>query len=79
MINITDQEKKLLSLALNDAAAEGEITNAAVMFIKSLRARGVKADAVNQAQVARPMPFPNVVFTTWSNVGGKWTQTTSTR
>ncbi len=77
MINITDQEQKLLRLALNDAAAEGEITNAAVMFIKSLRARGVKADAVQQAPVQQMMP--HFSYTVWTSAGGGWTQATQTK
>jgi hypothetical protein len=79
MINITDKEQKLLALALNESAAEGEITNAAVMFFRSLRERGVKADTVNQSQVARATPFPHFSYRVWSSAGGgTWTQTTST-
>lgn len=37
----TDKERKLLNLALDAGAQTGEIDNSAVMFFRSLRARGV--------------------------------------
>ena len=38
---MTDKELKLLALALNASASEGEIANSAVAFIQSLRKRGI--------------------------------------
>jgi hypothetical protein len=38
----TDKEKKLIALAMNGAAAAGEIANGAVAFFKSLRKRRVR-------------------------------------
>lgn len=70
MIQITDLEQKFLRLALDSAAEDGEIRNASVMFFKSLRARGVKADTV---QPAKPQG-PQVVWQQfWSNGTGTTT------
>jgi hypothetical protein len=47
-MTFTDQEKKLATLALDAAAAKGEIDNGAAMFFRSLRNRSVKiADLAN--------------------------------
>lgn len=44
---INEREKKFIRLALDPAAKKGEIDNAAVMFINSLRARGIMADQLD--------------------------------
>lgn len=41
---LTEIEMKLLRLALDKGAYEGEAENAAIMFIRKLRERNVKAD-----------------------------------
>ena len=41
---LNDIEMKLLRLALDKGAYEGEADNAAIMFIRKLRERNVKAD-----------------------------------
>jgi hypothetical protein len=41
-------EQKLIRLALDDAAAPGEVLNASVSLIKSLRKRGVRPEALLQ-------------------------------
>jgi hypothetical protein len=41
---LTEIEMKLLTLALDGGAYEGESDNAAIMFVRKLRARNVKAD-----------------------------------
>ena len=41
---LNDTEIKLLRLALDKGAATGEIDNAAVMFVRKLRERGISAD-----------------------------------
>ena len=41
---INEREKKFLRLALDPAAKKGEIDNAAVAFVNSLRSRGVMAE-----------------------------------
>lgn len=62
---INEREKKFIRLALDPAAKKGEIDNAAVMFINSLRARGVtpeKLDLTPGANVAnnkKRYTFPN--------------------
>jgi hypothetical protein len=56
---VTEKELKLLRLALDPAAAPGEIENCAVMFVKSLRKRGVKAEELETKDV--------VVYRTWSS------------
>jgi hypothetical protein len=44
---LSDKERKLLWLALDGAAAPGEISNAARMFIEALRKRGCRADELD--------------------------------
>ena len=46
-----NREIKLLTLALDRGASDGEINNAAKMFVRSLRKRGVTvADLIEQEQ-----------------------------
>lgn len=42
----TDKERKLLRLALGIGAHDGEIDNAAVMLLRSLRSRGCTAEEI---------------------------------
>lgn len=46
----TDRERKLLRTALGQGAYDGEIDNAAVMLLRSLRSRGVSAEQVENIQ-----------------------------
>ena len=41
-----EREQKLIRLALDPGAAHGELQNAAMMVFKSLKARGIMADAL---------------------------------
>lgn len=43
-MNFSDKEQKLLRLALDDAAAKGEVENCAILFIRSLRKRHATID-----------------------------------
>jgi hypothetical protein len=45
----TDRELKLLRLFLDPAASTGEIDNASSKFVRSLRSRGVRAEAIEAA------------------------------
>jgi hypothetical protein len=42
----TDLERKLIWLALNEAAQPGEVRNSAVALIQSLRKRGLRPEAM---------------------------------
>jgi uncharacterized protein (DUF3820 family) len=42
----TQLERKLIALALDEAAAVGEVQNSAVMLIQSLRRRGMRPEAL---------------------------------
>jgi hypothetical protein len=55
---LTDLERKLLALALDNAAHPGEIDNSAVMLLRSLRARGVKAEAVEEGNGTGQLAAP---------------------
>jgi hypothetical protein len=53
----TEKERKLLRLALGQGAFDGEIDNSAVMFLRSLRARGVRPEEIeNGAGQSTPAP-----------------------
>ena len=41
-----DREQKLIRLALDPGAADGELQNAAIMIFISLKNRGIMADAL---------------------------------
>ena len=55
-VTLTPKEAHLLRLALNKAAAMGEIENSARMLIESLRRRDVQASDIEQALVKEPLP-----------------------
>jgi hypothetical protein len=54
VVTLTPTEAKLLHLALNKAAAMGEIENSARMFIASLRQREIQAADIEQALSKEP-------------------------
>lgn len=59
-----EREKKLIRMALDPGAIGGEIHNASIMLVTSLRARGVMADDVlgvipQQQQHAKRYIFPD--------------------
>jgi hypothetical protein len=55
---LTEREQKLLRLALDAAAAPGEVTNAATMLIHSVRKRLGTVDEFTQPVVER-LPVPS--------------------
>ena len=54
-VTLSPLESKLLHLALNKAAAMGEIENSARMLISSWRQRGVNAAEIEQALSKEPI------------------------
>lgn len=52
-------EEKLLRLALDGAASEGEIQNSAVALIRALRARGVRPEALMRGSELPDRPRQN--------------------
>jgi hypothetical protein len=48
----TDKERKLLRMALGEGAFDGEIDNAAVMLLRSLRSRAVTAEQIENVSSA---------------------------
>ena len=56
-VNLSPLESKLLHLALNKAAAMGEVENSARMLIESLRRRDVQASDIEQALSLEPLPM----------------------
>jgi hypothetical protein len=53
---LTSKERKLLTLMLDSAAAQGEISTSALKFAQSLRARGVEAHAIEQTLASADQP-----------------------
>jgi hypothetical protein len=60
-VTLTPTETKLLHLALNKAAALGEIENSARMLIESLRRRDVQATDIEQALSKEPAQTKRLV------------------
>lgn len=54
MTLLNEREMKLLRLALDDSALEGEVDNAAVALISSLRVRKAKAEDFSRETSASP-------------------------
>lgn len=68
-----EREQKLIRLALDPGAAPGELQNAAMMVFKSLKARGIMADALfgNQPPPPPPPPkSPKYIFPDWGKYAG---------
>jgi hypothetical protein len=53
----TPVEQKLIRLALDEAAAPGEVSTSAIKLVESLRRRGVKPETLIQQQLAEKQ-FP---------------------
>jgi hypothetical protein len=76
-VSLTQLEVKLLHLALNKAAAMGEIENSARMLISSWRQRGVNAAEIEQALSVEPLaikplrPDPGLTPMAWGKHRGK--------
>ena len=62
---LTETEKKLLALALDKGAFEGESDNAAVMLIRKLRGRGATADGLFATPHIEPYPEKASGLTQW--------------
>lgn len=60
---LTDMEIKLLRLALDKGAYEGEADNAAIMFVRKLRERGAKADELFDNASAAVTKYGNTKMT----------------
>lgn len=63
---MNDRLQKILRLALNGAAAEGEWHSAAIRFMAILRAEGVEASAVS-VRSAVPVSGPADMFRGWAD------------
>jgi hypothetical protein len=55
---LTEKELKLIRLALNPGAADGEWSNAAVMFFRSARARSAGPEEFGGNGSSALVPFP---------------------
>jgi hypothetical protein len=67
-----EREQKLIRLALDPGAHDGEIQNASVMVFRSLIARGIMADVLINGVINKPKSVwkrePTYIFPHW----GKW-------
>ena len=76
-VTLSPLESKLLHLALNKAAAMGEVENSARMLIESLRRRDVQASDIEQALAKEPLtikplrPDPGLTVMAWGKHRGK--------
>lgn len=76
-VTLSPLESKLLHLALNKAAAMGEVENSARMLIESLRRRDVQASDIEQALSLEPLaikplrPDPGLTVMLWGRHKGK--------
>jgi hypothetical protein len=68
---INDKEMKFIRLALDPSAHKGEIENAAVMLINSLRARGVMADQFRIGMTSVQNSKRKYVFPDWGKNASK--------
>jgi hypothetical protein len=59
-VRLTVKEGKLLALMLNRASECGEIHNAALKFVQSLRERGIEVQAVEQALTSEVLPVKHL-------------------
>jgi len=66
---LSERERKLLQLGLGIGAYNGEIDNAAVMFFRSLRARGVNAEQIEEATGPTSVVSPGDVIYTRPDYG----------
>ena len=62
---INDREMKLARLALDPAAQKGEIDNAAIMFFRSLRGRGIMAEQFRIGNTSEQNKRKKNIFPDW--------------
>ena len=69
-----DREQKLIRLALDPGAADGELQNAAVMIFRSLKNRGIMADALLNGKASsfhQQSKSSRYIFPDWGKNAGK--------
>jgi len=66
-----EREKKLIRMALDPGAIGGEIHNASIMLVTSLRARGVMADDVLGVVPQPEQRARRYIFPDWGKHAGK--------